>query len=47
MKLVTDAEKMETEYYAQINEMLEDRIKHPGCMIDAETMAQYNSLEEY
>ena len=38
-QLVTEEEKMKTDYYAMIDEILTERLKHPGCMIDAEALA--------
>lgn len=30
---------MRTDYYAMIDEIMVERLKHPGCMIDAEALA--------
>ena len=38
-QLVTEEEKMKTDYYAMIDEIMTERLKHPGCMIDAEALA--------
>jgi hypothetical protein len=40
---VTEEERMKTEYYAMIDEILVERLKHPGCMIDAEALASQDS----
>ena len=42
-KQVTDEEKMKSDYYAMIEEIMTERLKHPGCMIDAEALAQQDS----
>ena len=42
-KQVTEEEKMKTDYYAMIEEIMTERLKHPGCMIDAEALAQQDS----
>ena len=31
---------MKTDYYAMIEEIMTELLKHPGCMIDAEALAQ-------
>jgi len=30
---------MKSDYYAAIEDILSERLKHPGCMIDAELLA--------
>lgn len=30
---------MRSDYYSMIDEIMTERLKHPGCMIDAEALA--------
>ena len=46
-KVVTEAEKMKFEYYQMIDEILTERLKHPGCMIDAEALASQDSQKAF
>ena len=34
---------MKTEYYSMIDKILTDRLKTPGCMIDAEALATHDT----
>ena len=38
---------MKTDYYAMIDEILTERLKHPGCMIDAEALASQDSQKAF
>ena len=44
---MTEAEKMKSEYYQMIDEILTERLKHPGCMIDAEALASQDSQKAF
>ena len=46
-KQVTEEEKMKSDYYAFIEEILTDKLKHPGCMIDAEALASQDSQKAF
>jgi len=46
-KQVTDEERMRSEYYAMIDEIMVERLKHPGCMIDAEALASQDSQKAF
>ena len=41
--MVTESEKMKFEYYQMIDDIMTERLKHPGCMIDAEALASADS----
>ena len=38
---------MRTDYYAMIDEIMVERLKHPGCMIDAEALASQDSQKAF
>ena len=40
---MSEEEKMKMDYYNMIDEILVERLKHPGCMIDAEALASGES----
>lgn len=46
-KIPDEAEKMKTEYYQMIDEIMTERLKHPGCMIDAEALASQDSQKAF
>ena len=46
-KVVTEAERMKSEYYAMIDEIMTERLKTPGCMIDAEALAAEDSKKAF
>ena len=38
---------MKTDYYAMIDEIFNERLKTPGCLIDAEALASLDSQKEF
>jgi len=38
---------MKSVYYAMIDEIMTERLKHPGCMIDAEALASQDSQKAF
>jgi len=45
-KQVTEDEKLNTAFKKEIKDMLEEKLKQPGCMIDAEGLAEKATPEE-
>ena len=44
---MTDEQKMKSDYYAMIDEIFNERLKTPGCLIDAEALASADSQKEF
>ena len=46
-KQITDDEKMNSAYYQEIQELLDEKLKIEGCLIDAEALAQKDNLDDF
>ena len=44
---MTEEEKMKSDYYAFIDSIMKEKLKHPGCMIDAEALASQDSQKAF